>query len=52
VPTSGGITQARARLGYEPVADLFATLAVPVVGELTRGAWLGPWRLMAIDGIE
>ncbi len=52
VPTSGGITQARARLGYEPVAELFATLAVPVAGELTRGAWLGPWRLMAIDGVE
>jgi len=40
VPTSGGITQARQRLGYEPMKELFA------------GAFLGPWRLMAIDGLE
>lgn len=51
-PTSGGITQARQRLGYEPVRELFAEVAVPVAGELTRGAFLGPWRLMAIDGFE
>lgn len=52
VPTSGGITQARQRLGYEPVQELFARVAVPVAEELTRGAWLGSWRLMAIDGFE
>jgi hypothetical protein len=52
VPTSGGITQARQRLGYEPVKHLFAEVAVPVAEELTRGAWLGSWRLMAIDGFE
>jgi transposase IS4-like protein/DDE family transposase len=51
-PTSGGITQARQRLGYEPVKHLFAQVAVPVAEELTQGAWLGPWRLMAIDGFE
>ena len=52
VPTSGGITQARQRLGYEPVKELFAEVAVPVAEELTAGAFLGPWRLMAIDGFE
>ncbi len=52
VPTSGGITQARQRLGSEPLAELFSQVAVPVAGELTRGAFLGPWRLMAIDGLE
>jgi hypothetical protein len=52
VPTSGGITQARQRLGYEPLKELFAEVAVPVAEELTRGAFLGPWRLMAIDGFE
>ncbi len=52
VPTSGGITQARQRLGYEPVKELFAEVAVPVADELTAGAFLGPWRLMAIDGFE
>jgi hypothetical protein len=52
VPTSGGITQARQRLGYEPLAELFSQVAVPVAEELTRGAFLGPWRLMAIGGFE
>jgi DDE family transposase len=27
-------------------------VAVPVAEELTAGAFLGPWRLMAIDGLE
>ena len=52
VPTSGGITQARQRLGHEPLRELFSQVAVPVAGQLTRGAFLGPWRLMAIDGFE
>ena len=52
VPTSGGITQARQRLGAEPLAELFGQVARPVADLLTRGAFLGPWRLMAIDGFE
>jgi hypothetical protein len=52
VPTSGGITQARQRLGFEPVKELFAQVAVPVAEELTCGAFVGSWRLMAIDGFE
>jgi hypothetical protein len=52
VPTSGGITQARQRLGHEPLRELFSQVAVPVAEQLTRGAFLGPWRLMAIDGFE
>jgi Insertion element 4 transposase N-terminal len=51
-PTSGGITQARKRLGPEPLELLFDKVAVPVAGELTRGAFLRHWRLMAIDGFE
>jgi Insertion element 4 transposase N-terminal len=51
-PTSGGITRARERLGYEPLRDIFARVAVPVADQLTRGAFLGPWRLMSIDGFE
>ena len=50
VPGSGGITQARQRLGYEPMKELFTEVAAPVAEELTAGAFLGPWRLMAIDG--
>jgi hypothetical protein len=52
VPTSGGITQVRQRLGPEPLRELFSQVAVPVAEELTRGAFLGPWRLMTIDGFE
>jgi hypothetical protein len=52
IPTSGGITQARQRLGYEPLKALFSQVAVPVADLLTRGAFLGRWRLMSIDGVE
>jgi hypothetical protein len=51
-PTSGGITQARKRLGPEPLELLFDRVAVPVAGLLTRGAFLRDWRLMAVDGFE
>jgi hypothetical protein len=51
-PTSGGITRARERLGFEPLRGIFAQVAVPVADPLTRGAFLGAWRLMAIDGFE
>ena len=52
VPTSGGITQARQRLGYEPLRELFGLVAVPMAELLTRGAFLAGRRLMAIDGFE
>jgi hypothetical protein len=47
VPTSGGITQARQRLGYEPVKELFSEVAVPVAEEETAGAVPGE---LAADG--
>jgi hypothetical protein len=52
VPTSGGITQARQRLGAEPMAELFWQVARPVADLDTAGAFLGPWRLMSVDGME
>jgi transposase IS4-like protein len=52
VPTSGGITQARQRLGPEPLAELFSQVARPVADMVTAGAFLGRWRLMSIDGME
>jgi hypothetical protein len=52
VPTSGGITQARQRLGPEPLEELFSQVAEPVADLDTGGAFLGPWRLMSIDGME
>src|ERR1019366_4985186 len=51
VPTSGGITQARQRLGYAPVKKLFAGGGAPVAVELTPGAFLGPRPLMDIAGV-
>ena len=50
--TTGGITQARQRLGDEPVKETFAQVAVPVATLDTAGAFLGPWRKMSIDGLE
>jgi hypothetical protein len=52
VPTRGGITQARRRLGPEPLAEVFSQVAGPVAGLDTAGAFLGPWRLMSLDGME
>src|SRR5580658_8703897 len=51
-PTAGGITQARQRLGPEPLAEVFSQVAVPVADLDTIGAFLGPWRLMSVDGME
>jgi hypothetical protein len=50
--TTGGITQARQRLGQEPVKETFAQVAGPVATLDTEGAFLGPWRKMSIDGLE
>jgi hypothetical protein len=50
--TTGGITQARQRLGHEPVREAFAQVAEPVATLDTEGAFLGPWRKMSIDGLE
>jgi hypothetical protein len=51
-PTSGGLTKARQRLGSAPLAELFCQVAGPVADLDTVGAFLGPWRLMSIDGLE
>ena len=50
--TTGGLTQARQRLGHEPVKQVFAQVARPVATEDTPGAFLGPWRKMSMDGLE
>jgi hypothetical protein len=51
-PTTGGITQARQRLGSGVLREVFERVAEPVADLLTPGAFLGPWRLVAIDGVE
>ena len=50
--TTGGITQARQRLGEEPVKGTFELVAAPVATLDTPGAFLGTWRKMSIDGLE
>ncbi|MCK5755432.1 MAG: IS4 family transposase [Mycobacterium sp.] len=52
VPTSSALCQARARLGAQPLRELYARIARPVAGEGTPGAWLGNLRVMAIDGVQ
>jgi hypothetical protein len=50
--TTGGLTQARQRLGHEPVKGTFELVAAPVATLDTPGAFLGNWRKMSIDGLE
>jgi hypothetical protein len=52
VPTTGAISQARERLGEAPLKTLFEKIAEPLAVAGTPGAWLGPRRLMAIDGVK
>jgi hypothetical protein len=51
VPTTGALSQARARLGAAPLKVLFERVAVPLARPGTPGAWLRGWRVMAIDGV-
>jgi hypothetical protein len=50
IPTTGAISQARQRLGAEPLRVLFERVAVPCAQLGTQGAWLRSRRLMAVDG--
>jgi Insertion element 4 transposase N-terminal/Transposase DDE domain len=50
VPTKGAISQARARLGSEPLSALFDRVCVPLAAPDTPGAFYRSWRLMAMDG--
>jgi hypothetical protein len=51
VPTTSAISQARARIGEEPLKELFRRVAVPVARPGSRGAWFRQYRVMAIDGV-
>ena len=50
VPSQVAITKARARLGPEPLAELFARTCVPLASKETPGAFYRNWRLVALDG--
>lgn len=49
VPTKSAITQARRRLGPQPLQALFQRACVPLAGPGTKGAWLAGRRVMALD---
>jgi Insertion element 4 transposase N-terminal/Transposase DDE domain len=49
-PSKSAIFQARARLGSEPLAALFARVAKPIGEDGTPGVWLAGRRVVAIDG--
>jgi hypothetical protein len=50
VAGKSGISQARTRLGWEPLRQLHEELVKPVAVRGTRGAWYREWRLVSLDG--
>jgi hypothetical protein len=50
VAGKSGISQARTRLGWEPLRQLHDELVKPVAVPSTRGAWYRGWRLISLDG--
>lgn len=50
VAGKSGISQARSRLGVEPVKRLYDTLVTPIAEKRTKGAWFRQWRLVSLDG--
>ena len=51
-PTSGGISQARQRLGRDTLAEVFEQVVEQVGAASTRGTWLRSWRVLAVDGFD
>lgn len=45
-----GISQARSRLGVEPIKKLYEETVRPLATRQTRGAWYRRWRLVSLDG--
>ena len=50
VAGKSGISQARTRLGWEPVRLLHDEVVRPIAGPSTKGARYGEWRLVSLDG--
>lgn len=50
VAGKSGISQARTRLGWEPVKRLHDEVVGPIAVGATRGAWYRDWRLVSLDG--
>ena len=50
VAGNSGISQARTRLGWEPLQQLHDAVVRPIAVAATKGAWYRGWRLVSIDG--
>jgi len=50
VTGKSGISQARSRLGSEPLRQLHDELVGPIATPDTRGAWYHQWRVVSLDG--
>jgi hypothetical protein len=50
VAGKSGISQARTRLGWEPLRQLHDEVVKPIALPATKGAWYGAWRLVSLDG--
>ena len=50
VAGKSGISQARTRLGAEPLHRLYERVVRPVATPATKGAWYREWRLVSLDG--
>jgi hypothetical protein len=50
VTGKSGISQARSRLGWEPVKQLHDKVVEPIAVKQTRGAWYRNWQLVSLDG--
>lgn len=50
VAGKSGISQARSRLGAEPIKALYQAVVAPIAQTRTKGAWFRQWRLMSLDG--
>ncbi len=50
VAGKSGISQARSRLGAEPVKALYDSVVSPIAEARTKGAWFREWRLISLDG--
>jgi len=50
LPSTAAIVQARQRAGARLLRELFRAVAGPIATAKTQGAFLGGWRLLAVDG--
>ncbi|MGC8626517.1 MAG: IS4 family transposase [Acidimicrobiales bacterium] len=50
VPSTAAIAKARARLGPEPLRELFEAVVRPLAAETTQGSWYRGLRVVSMDG--